>query len=197
MATIGIGMEDVMESTVLSIKVFSVVVAVDAKYGIGKSGSIPWKNVKDIKYFKDLTSTATIGKCNAVIMGRKTYESIPLPWRPLSNRLNIVITKDPGSVSMAMTASSLDHALRIASDSSSVDKIFVIGGAQVYSEALAHPLCGHLYITRIFQDYLCDVYFTPVDVKIYRLISSSQVEKFKDVKLDKDIEFTFEEYDRV
>jgi dihydrofolate reductase len=56
---------------------------------------MPWRLSKDMQYFKNVTSTAPEGKRNAVIMGRKTWESIPVKFRPLTDRINVVITRNP------------------------------------------------------------------------------------------------------
>ena len=74
---------------------FQLVVAATRKLGIGKHGSMPWKLPGDMAYFKELTSkTADSSKQNAVIMGRKTWESIPLKFRPLPGRINVVLTRN-------------------------------------------------------------------------------------------------------
>ena len=74
---------------------YQLVVAATRKLGIGKSGTMPWKLPGDMAYFKELTSkTAESGKQNAVIMGRKTWESIPPKFRPLPNRVNVVLTRN-------------------------------------------------------------------------------------------------------
>lgn len=74
---------------------YQLVVAATRKLGIGKSGTMPWKLPGDLAYFKELTSkTAESGKQNAVIMGRKTWESIPAKFRPLPNRVNVVLTRN-------------------------------------------------------------------------------------------------------
>jgi dihydrofolate reductase/thymidylate synthase len=71
-----------------------LVVAATRKLGIGKGGTMPWKLPGDMAYFKELTSkTADAGKQNAVIMGRKTWESIPVKFRPLPGRINVVLTR--------------------------------------------------------------------------------------------------------
>ena len=74
---------------------YQLVVAATRKLGIGKAGTMPWKLPGDMAYFKELTSkTADAGKQNAVIMGRKTWESIPPKFRPLPNRVNVVLTRN-------------------------------------------------------------------------------------------------------
>lgn len=73
---------------------FQLVVAATRKLGIGKNGSMPWKLPGDMAYFKEITSkTADSAKQNAVVMGRKTWESIPPKFRPLPGRINVVLTR--------------------------------------------------------------------------------------------------------
>jgi len=76
-------------------KTFAVVVAATQKGGIGRAGSLPWRLPADLAYFKRVTSTTVeLGKQNAVIMGRKTWDSIPPKFRPLVGRINVVLSRD-------------------------------------------------------------------------------------------------------
>lgn len=134
---------------------FSLVVAVDSKNGIGIDGKLPWRLSEDMRHFRELT-TSSPGEVNAVIMGRKTWESIPAKFRPLPGRLNVVITRNkdyelPEGVQMA---GSLADAVYI-----SADKHFVIGGSQIYADAIKHPNCEGMYITRVNKEYECDTFF--------------------------------------
>ena len=73
---------------------FNIIVAVDSKNGIGKKGNLPWSFSADMKRFKEITSTTKDkSKQNAVVMGRKTWNSIPEKFRPLPGRLNLVLTR--------------------------------------------------------------------------------------------------------
>ena len=74
----------------------SIIVAATTTNGIGKNGRLPWCIHEDMKYFMHVTQNAPEGTQNAVIMGRKTWESIPAKYRPLSKRLNIVISNNSG-----------------------------------------------------------------------------------------------------
>jgi dihydrofolate reductase len=132
---------------------FAIVVAIDDELGIGKTGGLSWRLKEDMKYFRELTtSDATI---NSVIMGRKTWDSIPQKFRPLPNRVNIVLSRGAGPGG-AIIAKSLDEALSIPAD-----KIFVIGGGEIYAMALKHPQCSELFITRVNGTYGCDTFFPP------------------------------------
>lgn len=122
----------------------------DEKGGIGKNNTLPWHLSADLKRFKELTTGGT------VIMGRNTWESLPEKYRPLPNRLNIVLTGNlnylvPHGVKLA---SSLDGALAV-----SEGKTFIIGGAKVFEEAIRHEDCDGLFLTQIYGDFNCDAFF--------------------------------------
>jgi dihydrofolate reductase len=144
-------------------KSFAIVVAADSDLGIGKNGSLPWSLKEDMKFFRKLT----IGnERNAVIMGRKTWDSIPEKFRPLPKRINAVLsrTKTVTSHPGATTFKSLNEALQAFSAVETAapgvcDNLFVIGGGEVYSEAIMHPLCSEIYITRVGGTHGCDTAF--------------------------------------
>jgi dihydrofolate reductase len=73
----------------------TIIVAATVSNGIGKNGILPWHIPQDLKYFAKATSNAPEGTQNAVVMGRNTWESIPAKYRPLKERLNVVISHDP------------------------------------------------------------------------------------------------------
>lgn len=145
---------------------FSIIVAVDSQFGIGKNGLLPWHLPSDLKYFKKITTQATSpAKTNAVIMGRKTWESIPPAFRPLSGRLNIVISRQAQLIvpEGVFHAKSLEEALSfLQNKKNNVGEIFVIGGAQIFQQALEHPSCQKIYLTCIEKEFLCDTFFPDV-----------------------------------
>ena len=135
-------------------------------------------------YFKTVTSsTIGNGKTNAVIMGRKTYESIPAKFRPLDSRLNVILSRNPNireELSLppaVLIASSLPQALELLSRPDmepAIDKVFVIGGASVYAEAIALPSCQSIYITRVAQEFPeVDTFFPTISAEQFRLVSRS------------------------
>jgi len=73
---------------------FTIIVAATKSNGIGQSGKLPWKLSKEMAYFARVTSSAPDGRMNAVIMGRKTWESIPAKFKPLSKRFNVVVSRN-------------------------------------------------------------------------------------------------------
>lgn len=147
-----------------SLSRFSVISAMTAKHGIGKNGSIPWKNKQDMIHFRKIT----VGDGNnAVIMGRKTYESLPPSMRPLPNRKNVVVTSSiiPG----IDTTPSLLKALHLCATH---DKTYIIGGQRLYEEAIQKwpHLCDEIIISHIPENILapydCDVFFPYDDAKV-------------------------------
>lgn len=139
---------------------FSVVVAADEELGIGKQGAIPWRLPGDMKHFVRVTrQTRDAGARNAVIMGRATWDSIPERFRPLVGRLNLVVSRNP-SLELpegAERAGSLRDALLQAGNRA--EKLFVIGGGQIYGQALALPECAEIVFTRVLSTFDCDVHF--------------------------------------
>lgn len=119
---------------------YQVVVAATRDMGIGKDGKLPWRLPCDLKFFKEITlTTVDSGKKNAVIMGRKTWESIPLENRPLPGRLNVVLTRsgsfDIATAENVVICGSVDSALELLAAPPyclSIEKVFVIGGAQIF-----------------------------------------------------------------
>ena len=129
-----------------------IIAAIGRKSEIGKGNDLLWKLPNDMKFFKE----KTLG--HAVIMGRKTYESIPKKYRPLKDRLNIVISSnnkyEEEGVVMAKSPS---DALKIA-ENSDYDQVFVIGGASIYENLI--DKINKMYITEVaasFDD--ADVFF--------------------------------------
>jgi len=145
--------------------VFDVVVAADLDWGIGKASGLPWPKLKgDLAHFKRVTAEAPAGQRNAIVMGRRTWESTEVAGRPLPRRLNIVISRNlliaPEGV---LAARSLDEALAAAAAAPDVATTFVVGGAQIYREALAHAALRSVYLTRVEGRFGCDTVIPNLD----------------------------------
>jgi dihydrofolate reductase len=130
----------------------SVIAAIGRDRAIGKDNALLWRIPDDLKRFKQLTDG------HPVIMGRKTWESLPEKFRPLPGRANIVITRDseyeaPGAV----LAQSFPEALSLARDAEGSEEIFAIGGQWVYECAL--PFASRLYLTVIDDQKEGDAFF--------------------------------------
>lgn len=149
----------------------TIIVAATKSNGIGFNSRLPWRLRKEIKYFAQVTTTAPSGQQNAVIMGRNTWESLPQKFRPLPNRLNVVISRnlayDLGKASAILehdlkSALSRVENLTSASSSSPIRRAFIIGGASLYSEALglSTDVVDHILLTRIVSPDFeqCDVF---------------------------------------
>ena len=115
---------------------------------------MPWHLPEDLAHFKQLTSGCP------VIMGRKTWDSLPARFRPLPGRRNIVITRQTDwSENGVQRASSLIEALQLCEQDEAVSTVWVIGGGQIYAQAL--PLANRVEVTEIAQDFAGDT-FAPV-----------------------------------
>ena len=167
---------------------FYLIAAADEKMGIGKNHKLPWNLPTDLKFFHD--TTIGTGR-NAVIMGRTTWESIPEKFRPLASRINIIMTRS-GALELphgAQPAASLEEALAKA-QAQNPNEIFVIGGAQIFAEAISDLRCAGLYITEVSGDFKCDTFFPKIDPREFKEISRS--EKYN----ENDISFCFLKYQK-
>lgn len=160
---------------------FDCIVAADERGGIGQGGTLPWRFPQDMAFFKQVTSAcAEQGKQNAVIMGRKTWESIPAKFRPLPGRTNVVLSRNadlraelnvPDDV---VLASSLEEALATLEKQQgaggSIADVFVIGGGSLYAEALsAGSRCRKLIMTIVHSEsFACDTFLPNVDALGWR-----------------------------
>jgi dihydrofolate reductase len=142
-------------------KQVNLIVAFDENNGIGIQGTIPWKIPADLKLFRDTTSsTSDPAKQNAVIMGRKTWESIPERFRPLPKRRNIILTSGGTDVLDVVCARSFVGAVAAAELDPTVERTYVIGGAEAYKSAL--PYATLIYVTRVMSKFDCDVFFPEI-----------------------------------
>ncbi|KAK6461508.1 dihydrofolate reductase [Scheffersomyces coipomensis] len=134
-----------------------IVAALKPNLGIGYQGKLPWRLRKEIKYFKDITTQVkNHDHINAVIMGRRTWDSIPNKFKPLPNRINVVLSrsfKNEIIDSNVIHANSIDVALNQLSNKDqlkkSIERIFIIGGAEIYNELIHDSRIDHLLITEV------------------------------------------------
>ena len=128
---------------------FTIIVAIDAQNGIGIRNALPWRLPEDMAFFKKTTTG------HAIVMGRKTFESI---GRALPNRRNIVVTRNAGWQHEGVeTAASLDAAAALIGD----QEAFIIGGGQIYADAIGHA--ARLLVTEIDKSFGCDAFFPAID----------------------------------
>ena len=154
----------------------SIIVAFSQNFVIGKDNDIPWYIREDMKFFKE----ATMDKI--VIMGRKTYESIPDEHKPLMGRTTYLLTRDPNYT--------VDHqhvkifhdfpkALFAAKIVSYDDEIMIAGGAEVYKQAMPHA--DKIYATIVMKDFEGDSFFEP-SAEDWHIVDS--IADFHDEQLD-------------
>lgn len=158
----------------------SIIAAVSEDLGLGRNNDLLWRIPEDLRRFKLLTWGKT------VIMGRKTWES--LPGKPLPGRKNIVITDiSDENLENAVTAYSIEDALNKCGQD---EEIFIIGGASIYKQFM--PFADRLYITHVHRNQPADVFFPEIDRKRWKVIEKS------DSRINKkgDIPYTYIIYER-
>jgi dihydrofolate reductase len=150
---------------------FDMVVAADLADGIGAAGQLPWHLPSDLAHLKRLTTETEVpGTTNAVLMGRVTWDTIPDRFRPLPQRLNVVVTRQINLVlpDGTVRASSLPRGLEAARGRVEVERIFVLGGAEIYRQAIGLPGCRRIYLTRVLRRYPCDAHFPTIPSRFRR-----------------------------
>ena len=157
----------------------SIIVAIAQNGTIGDKNSLLWHIKEDMRFFRTTTSG------HAVVMGRKTFES--LGSRPLPKRTNIVITRSDRAFEGALTAHSLEEAIRLAEGD---EEIFIIGGAQIYREALR--IADRMYITRVMHDYEGDTSFPDIDLSEWELVAEEKHDRGEEYEYP----FAFLTYER-
>jgi dihydrofolate reductase len=142
----------------------SLVAAVAQGGVIGRDGVLPWRLPEDMAHFREVTMG------HPVLMGRRTWESLPTRFRPLPGRRNVVLTRDPGwSAEGAERAGSLEGALRLVEGA---ERVSVIGGGEVFAAAL--PLADELLLTEIDLDIEGDTFFPDWDRDAFRAESREE-----------------------
>ena len=158
----------------------SIIVAISDDLGIGRDNDLLWHIPEDLKRFKRLT----MGKC--IIMGKKTWES--LPKRPLPGRKNIVLTDIPHEcIECSVTAYSIEDALGKCDTD---DEVFVIGGGSVYRQFF--PITDRLYITHVHKKSQADIYFPKIDKRKWKVVEKEEAVSQDDNK----IPYTYVVYER-
>lgn len=158
-------------------KIISIISAISDNRAIGKDNKLLWDIPEDMQRFRETT------KGHPVIMGRKTFESI---GRVLPQRLNIIISRDKSySVSGALVVSSLNDAIKEA-EMVDTDEIFIIGGGQIYAQAM--PIADKLYLTIVHAEFVADSFFPDYNAfkkKVYEKDGQSGGFKYTFLTLEK------------
>lgn len=176
-------------------KWFSIIVAVDDKNWIWKSNDLAWDLPSDRKYFKKITSASLdLAKMNAVIMWKNTWDSIPVKYKPLPNRINCVLNhklKENNSCSkiddFVLYFNSFENCLDELKKKENIENIFVIWWWILYNYALKSNLLEKIYITKLKWDFDCDVFFDWIP-------NNFVLESYTDYELENDIEYSFQVY---
>lgn len=148
--------------------IVSIIVAMDEKRGIGKKNDLLFKIPEDFKRVKELTSG------HAIIMGRKTFESI---GRVLPNRTNIIVTRDQDfRFENALVCHSLEEAIKEAQNKPGNEEIFIFGGGQIFKAALEKGVVNRLYLTIVKGDYGADTFFPDYSSFGFKIIDQEEKE---------------------
>jgi len=141
------------------------ILAIDEELWIWKWNDIPWKS--DLKNFKEITLfTQDANKKNALIMGRKTWESIPEKFRPFSGRKNFVVSSQIKISEIYEWFTSLEQAILQAQNDNEIETIFIIWWASIYNYSFENDLVDEIYVTNISGKHDCDT-FVKLDLSKY------------------------------
>ena len=175
---------------------FDILLACDINGVIGRENKLPWSFSTDMAFFKKKTQYTDLPNFhNVVIMGKNTYNSVKF----LQGRINIVVSRSLYNENMEQFSQKYDtfndaigepifvdnfqHALTIAMVIDYVESVYVIGGAQLYSEAFAHPLCRYLYLTEIANEYEGDVFINRSEIynefEVIKYSQSGDIDRFQ------------------
>ena len=170
-------------------KLVNIIVAIGENNVIGKNNALPWPRIRsDMKRFQDLTIS------HSVVMGRKTWDSLPEKLRPLRDRQNIVVSRNPmyqpPAPKVIVAVSVTEAILR-----SPTDVVFIIGGAEIYKEALFYPFVDSMYITHVRGKYDGDVFFPEYSRDEWELRRSQK--EIADTVIQTSIEIDFTRYDKI
>jgi dihydrofolate reductase len=170
--------------------IVNVIAAIDGIGGIGKNGTLPWSHhvKEDMTHFTKLTKGAHLAPINAVIMGRKTWESLPAPHRPLTGRLNIVVSSTMAAGYGYRVVRSYDEGVAFAT-ASGMGVLWVIGGNGMYTAALSSSV-ARVYLTEFSHvDDMCDTFF-PMMSLLSGYVKDSVGEQYE----NGEYKFSFVEY---
>lgn len=149
----------------------SLIVAMDLERGIGRNNDLMWHLPADMKFFRETTTN------HVVVMGRKNYDSIPTKFRPLPNRENVVLTRNENyKAEGCLVFNSLEACLEHYK--TETDKtIFIIGGGEIYRNALGLNCVDEMYISRVNKIYGADTFFPEFNLKDWKVQTIHSHEK--------------------
>ncbi|TYQ00370.1 dihydrofolate reductase [Tenacibaculum adriaticum] len=159
----------------------TIIAAIGKNNALGKNNDLIWHLPADLKRFKKVTSG------HHILMGRNTFESI---GKPLPNRTTIIITRNNNYfVDGCLIANSLNDAIDLARED---EEVFIIGGAQIYKQAIKNSLVEKLDITYVHEEFEADVYFPEIDLTVWEEVAR---ENFKADEKNKH-DYSFVSYKR-
>jgi len=169
-------------------KKFSIILAVDNENWLWKNWGLSWDIPDDRSYFKNVTTrTKNHKKQNAVVMGRKTWDSLPKKFRPLPLRLNCVLSRSYEDEviweSWEIKFSETKKCMEYLSKRDDIENIFIIWWAEIYNQVLSSPCLEKAYVTRIYEKYHCDVFFDGLPV-VFEEVSRSPVKTHEDIEYE-------------
>jgi len=140
----------------------AIIVAMDEQRGIGKDNNLLWHLPEDMKFFKETTMD------NIVVMGRKNFESIPEKYRPLPRRENVVLTKNKEyKAEGCLVFHSIQEVLKHYENEED-RTLFIIGGGEIYKQALKMDIVDEMYITKVEKTYDADTFFPEINLRDWR-----------------------------
>jgi dihydrofolate reductase len=145
-----------------------IIVAMTKERVIGKDGSLPWKIAEDMKLFRETTANKT------VIMGKKTWFSLPQEHRPLPDRVNIIVSSTLPEQNGAMVCRTVQEAVDAARKQG--EEVYCIGGAQLYAAML--PMAQLLHISWVKKSYGGDTYFPKIDFSLWKVRETKEFDEF-------------------
>lgn len=150
----------------------SLIAAMSQNRVIGRDNDLPWKLPDDMKFFQRTT------KGHVVIMGRKNYDSLPPNYKPLPNRTNIILTRQAGFIAEdCIVCDNLEDALKYSRNEGE-QEVFVIGGGQVYEQALDQS--DRIYLTEIDAEIEGDTFFPELNDS-WKEVKERTIQQMKDI----------------
>lgn len=180
---------------------FYVIAAACKNNGIGIGNRLPWRLKREMEYFNRMTieSSEPDTLKNIVIMGRKTWSSIPPKHRPLKDRTNVVLSRTVSTIedrdSVDHIFSSLPDALEGVSQLRNKGQVWVVGGQSVYEEALRMPQCKKVFLTKIDADYECDTFFPEIDESVFKPTTDQAVPE--EEQEEDGVKYKYHVYERI
>ncbi|XP_018562891.1 dihydrofolate reductase [Anoplophora glabripennis] len=187
-----------MKNKAMVIKL-NLIAAACENMGIGKGNNLPWRLRTELDYFTRMTSaTVDKNKKNIVIMGRRTWDSLPNKFKPLSDRINCVLSRsdlDLKKYQDVHTFKSLEQCLEKIGNSEFRDRfetVWIIGGTNVYKESMESEQFYRLYLTKIFKHFDCDTFFPKIPDNLIEVRDPAVPEG---TQKEKDVEFVYHVYE--